>query len=305
MDGLTIKKKVYDLLSEDMDTSRFVSDRRTFDFVYEAVCDYVETLQSFIGTQVITTVESQQEYELNPDFLSLYLRDIRGRRFAKYNDGSDDSFIYWQDYSEMILSLPSSSQAQVERFSIIDDYTITSILGTASLAGNKTNGESVLTSATSLTSVAIGDSVQNITDVSSGVVIATTPLTTCLFDGTDDEWDVSDSFAVIPQGRKKLALSPIPSEAGHTITISYIKKPVPVYSNVRGYPIPDKDMESVILKAVGSYKMRDQKLQEADYYLKLADKGIKKSAARNNRALNRETIQVSFIKRARHDGSGR
>ena len=308
MDGLTIQKRVYDILSESGGSS-WVSARKTYDFVFSAVCEYMERVQGNVGTKTITTVANQAEYSLGNDFLNLYLKDRYDRKYIMYSiNGTTYQPIYWTDYSDIIIG-QAAAQPTVQRFSIIDDYAISTITGTATAAGPLVNGETVLTdSAAPFVNVNPGDSIQNLTDGSTGIVLwvnSTLSLVTALFDGTNNTWANHDSYAIAYEGRKNLVLDPEPSLSSQLLSVPYVTRPNPVYSPIRAYPMQTQDMDAIIYGAVSKYKERDQKPQEADYFYKKFDAQIRKATRQRQKAQGNDTIPVTYIRRGYSDGSGR
>ena len=244
-------------------SSQFLDDRTTFDFLYEGAKKWVLISKSLRKTQEITTVAEQQGYTLDGDFLGHYFKDDDNDFFIKYNDGSDDYFLDFKNYQEIIWDNDTDSQSVPDYWGITTDPTLDSqITGTASQAGDATGGKARLTVASAaFADVTAGDIIHNTTDGSDGVivkVVSTTVLDTCLFGGTDNEWDSSDAFIIQPRGRLQLVLDPPPSTASHTITVYALQKPAPVYSDYDVYPFAYDYEEALSKFAAFLYKYRDK-----------------------------------------------
>jgi len=164
-----------------------------------------------------------------------------------------------------------STSTMPQCFAIRDKRALYSqITGTATSAGDASGGECTLTDTsgvfTTTDYVSKGDVIHNTTDGSSGVVLSITSATAlvcALFGGTGNDWDTDDAYVIQPQGRLELIIDPPPSTAGHIITLEYIVKPDPVYSDYGSYRFRDQNMESIIEYAAAKYKMRDS---EPDFW---------------------------------------
>lgn len=262
MDGKDLKRRVRQLLNEPS-TSSFLDDRTTYDFLFEGAKAWVIISKCLRKTQSITTVAEQAAYTLDGDFLGHYLKDNDRDFFIKYNDGSDDHFLDFKPYQEIIRDNDTDSQSIPDYWGITTDPTLDDqITGTASAAGDKTGGKSRLTVASAkFADVTVGDVVHNTTDVSDGMVVkvvSTVALDVCLFGGTDNEIDSSDAFIIQPRGRLQLILDPPPSTASHTITVYALQNPAPVYDDYSVYPFAFDYAEALAKYAAWLYKYRDK-----------------------------------------------
>ena len=264
MDGKDLKRRVRNLLNEPS-TSAFLDDRTTYDFLFEGAKAWTIISKCLRKTQNITTVAEQAAYTLDGDFLGHYLKDNDRDFFIKYNDGSDDHFLDFKPYQEIIRDNDTDSQSIPDYWGITTDPTLDDqITGTASMAGDKTGGKSTLTVASAkFADVTVGDVVHNTTGVSDGIivkVVSAVALDTCLFgDATaDEEWDLSDAFIIQPRGRLQLVLDPPPSTKDHTITVYALQNPAPVYSDYDIYPFAFDYAEALAKYAAWLYKYRDK-----------------------------------------------
>ena len=310
MDGKSLTNGLAKILSENISTSSFLDPRTSYDYIYEAVLEFCRRTRCLTASQTITTVADQTNYDLNTDFLSLYLRDNSNRYVVKFNDGSNDYFLPFRDFESVSYSNQTTSVAIPSNFSIIDKQTLTArITGTVTSAGAASGGECTCTdSAAPFTNVKVGDDVHNTTDGSDGVVISvtsTSKLVVALFGGTDNDWTSGDAYVIVPQGRKQLVLDPPPSTAAYTVTINYVQKHDPVYSSYRTYRF-DRQYEPAIVKyAAWLYKYKDSEPNFGDAYYKFWDMQVRTAAKTEQKSLNKPSMRVNMMKRSYGDRSYR
>lgn len=262
MDGKSLKRRVLQLLDEPKN-GVWVDNRATYDFLYEAAKEFTRLTTCLRATQAITTVASQAGYSINGDFMALYLRTPDDIFYLKYNDGTNDYFLDYKPYQEIIWDNDTTAISIPGYFTITTDPTAdTQISVAASAASDDVGGKSTLTvAAAAFGDVTPGDIVHNTTDGSDGVVVkytSTTSIDICLFGGTDNEVDIADAFIIQPRGRLLLQFDPPPSTAAHTATLYYIQKPAPVYSDYQIYPFAFDYTETLCKYAAWLYKMRDK-----------------------------------------------
>lgn len=312
MDGYSLTRELADILREDPDTSGFMRKLSSYDWLYQAALEVNRRIQALTATQTITTVADQRAYTLNADFLWMYLKNQRNEYFIKYNDGTNDYFLTWRDYDAMIIGNQTDSVSIPNKFCINDVSTLTApITGTATSVGTLTRSESALIDSTApFTNVSVGDEVHNILSDSDGIVLSitsTSNVNTAIFSSTDtvDTWATSDTYAIVPQGRNQLYLDPPPLTAGHTITVSYIQKPVPVYSPYRTYRF-DNQIKPVLVKyAAWLYKYRDREPAYGDGFYKYFELECQRAVRQSGKALNKSSFKVNFSKKAFGDRSYR
>jgi hypothetical protein len=310
MDGKSLTNGVYALINESVSTSTFIDSKTSYDYIYEAVLEFCRRTRALTATQSITTVADQAEYDLNPDFLSFYLRNNDNRYVVKYNDGTNDYFLTFRDYEAVTYANNTVSVPYPSNFSITDKSTLTSrITGSVTSNGALSNGECTCTnSAAPFANVKVGDDIHNTTDGSDGVVIAvtsTSALVTALFGGTDNDWDTSDAYVIVPQGRKQLVLDPAPSISGHTVTVLYTQKPDPVYSPYRTYRF-DRQYEPAIIKyAAWLYKYKDSEPNFGDAFYKFFDLQCRTAAKTEHKSSNKPSMRVNMMKRSYNSRSYR
>jgi len=311
MDGKLMLYQVRQLLQESSG-SGFLDDRTTYDYLFEAACELTSALKLSTASQTITTTATTSLYDLNADFLCLYVKNDTNDFVIKYYDGSgyywptfrDEGFIF-QENSLTDSSIPNN-------FSIVDESTIpTNETGTATSDGAASNGECTLTDTAGLfttSGIFAGDLVHNTTDGSDGVVLVVTDAThlqTALFGGTNNDWTSADAYTIVPQTRRQLYLDPPSLTAGHTITVRYVPKPSPVYSSFRSYRIPSHYMPAVIKYAAWLYKYRDREPNFGDAWFKYWEMQLRKYHANENRSPARQRWTINMTRRTLDDRSMR
>lgn len=282
MDGKDLLRRYKELLHIKSTDTDF-DERTGYDYLYAAAREWVIQTECLTATQSITTTANVATYTLNGDFLSLYLKE-NDRFYLKYNDGTDDYFIYFKPYQEVIFDNNTTGISVPSYFTITDDPTLDTLISKTSGAadgGSAAGGKSTLTFSTAIFGdVTPGDIIHNIDDVSDGVILSTEStakiLETALFGGTDNEWDIDDSFIIQPRRRFLLQFDPPPSTASHTVTFYYLRKPRPVYTDYDVYEIAYEYGDVLCKYAAWLYKYRDQEPQFGDAFYKYWDMQIKK-----------------------------
>jgi hypothetical protein len=208
--------------------------------------------------------------------------------------------VRFKPYNEIFYDNNTTSADPPEGFAIIDATPGTLESGTATSSGDDVGGKSLLTdTAASFTSVSPGDIVHNTTDGSDGVVISVPSSTTCyvaLFGGTDNEWDTSDAYFIQPGARYKLVIDPPSETAGYTITVPYVQRPAPVYSDYDVYRFPQQYAPALVKYAYWLYKYRDEKPDYGDAMYRYFDAEVRRYLGSINRAIKSTRFGVSFKK---------
>lgn len=299
MDGKDLLRRLRELLNEDSDSS-WLDTQTSYDFLYEAAKSLVDRTGCLRTTQSITTVADDDEYDLAPDFLRLYLRND-GDYYIKFYDGSNNTFPTWVDYGEIVHQDTPTSVAIPSHFTIIDVADQSQATGTTTSAGASSGGECTLTdTAASFTDVNAGAIVHNTTDGSDGVVLSktsSTVLVTALFGGTDNDWSSGDSYVIQPQSRYQLFLDPPPSTAGYTITVYYLQRPAPVYSDYGIYRFPSQYTEPLVKYAFWLYKYRDKQPDMGDAMYRFWERHVGEAAYSINRGQRPGSFKVNLNKR--------
>lgn len=301
MDGQTLLFLMREAMNEPSG-SDYLNDYLSYHYLYDAACELNSRIAVITSSQTITTVADQAEYNLNADFMGLYLKDSEGRYFVKYYDGTDYTFLFLKGYESIYYDNQTTSVSIPDNFGIKYGTTqLSNIAGTASAGGTVASGEATLTdtsSATKFSNASAGDLVHDTTGSYHGVVIAktsNTALVTAIFDsaGQASSWTIADSYVVVPQGRFSLLLDPPPTTAGHTITVPYIQKPTPVFAPYRKYSFPVEARE-LVEAAVRKYKYRDREPAFGDAYFRYFDRSTKLTSAVTKKSLARNTFSMNL-----------
>lgn len=301
MDGADFKRRLYQILNEDSD-SGWLDARTTFDYGYEAAVEFVERTNCLTTTQSITTVADQSAYDINADFLKLYLKNKDNEHYIKYYDGTSYYFKTWRDYEDIVFDNQTTSINIPNHFTIRDNSIPTRLSGTTTSTGTLSGGESSLTdSGADFSDASVGDVVHNTTDGSDGVVIgetSSTALNTALFGGTNNYWTSGDAYVVQPGARFQLVLDPPPDTSGHTVTLYYVQRPAPVYSDYGVYRFPSQYSPAIVKYAYWLYKYRDDEPNFGDAMYKFWDMQVRRYANSINGAIRKNGFKVNLKKRA-------
>jgi len=297
MDGKDLNRRLAALLDEDTDSS-WLDERSTYDYIYEAALEWVDRTSCLTSTQTITTAASGQSYDLNPDFLRCAVRDDDEDYIIRISDGTTTQNTKQKLYGDVFTANSTTNVAWPSGFSIKDNSNASQVSGTASTAGDATGGKSLLTTSEDLSDVGPGDTVHNVTDDSDGVVISVPTDNTAyvaLFGGTDNEWDLGDSFIIQPGARYQLVLKE-PIEDAKTITIPYVQVPAPVYTDYDVYRFPKQYATALVKYAYWAYKYRDQERNMADAMYQYWDRQVRKYLSSVNASTRTNRLRVSFKK---------
>ena len=301
MDGHDLKRRLYQLLNED-ESAGWLDERTTFDYLYEAACEFNNRTKRLTSYQEIATVEDQTEYSLNSDFLSIFLKDRNGDYFIEISDGTNTYHLIWKDYEDILYDNNTTSVEFPTHFTILDGDLPDRVTGAATSDGAVSNDVCTLTSTTSdFTDVSPGSIVHNTTDTSHGIVLSktsTTALVTALFAGTNNDWTTADAFIIQPAAGYKLILDPPPSEDDYTVTVRYVQRPAPVYSDYGVYRFPIDAAPAIIKYAFWLYKYRDREPNFADALYRFWETQIRRYAGLINEASRQKHFTVNLRRRA-------
>jgi hypothetical protein len=309
MDGKILLYQLRQLLEENA-TSSFLDERTSYDFLYEAAIEYARITRCLTGTQTITTTASTSSYDLNDDYLYMYAGTDRNEYWLKYYDGNGTYYPTWRDYDAIAFNNNSNATDIPSNFSIVDTALADNIGSTATSTNAAVLGECNLIDTTQafLSTASAGDTVHNIDDASDGIVlqvVSNSALNVALFGGTNNYFTAGDDYVVVPQGRKILAVDPPSLTAGHTITFSYIAKPMPVYAQTRRYRFDATAMPAIVKYAAWLYKYRDREPNVGDRWYQYWDQSVRKNLSYTNKSLNRNSFKVNYNKRTLIDRSYR
>ena len=299
MDGLTLLYQLEKLLEEDSD-STFIDDRLSYQFLNEAAIDLNRRTKALRTTQSITTVADTTTYDIEPDFMGLYLRNSAQRFVLKYYNASTNTYVTWKPYEEIILADQADDTSSIpENFTVLDNASLGSVItGTATSSGDAAAGECTLTdSGGGLSEAEAGDTVHNTTDGSVGIVTSVTSDTAvkcALFGGTGDDWDTDDAYVIVPQGRYQLVVNPPSATASHTITLYYLQRPAPVYTDYARFRFPSHFMPALVKYAAWLYKYKDSEPNYGDKWFMFYQTEAGKLAYETDHVHRRKRFKVSF-----------
>ena len=302
MDGQTLLREVRQLLNEPSGSS-FLNDRMTYDFLYEAAVLTTIRTQAFRSEQSITTIASNRNYGLNPDFIALYLMDDSNKRFIKYTASSADHFLYERSYDNIILQNNTTPVTIPYGFTIKDKSAQTQISGSGSISAISNDEYTFTDGAQTFTTTVAGGDLINMTSGGSGIVLEVTSnvaLKAAFFDSAS-----SGNYLLNPQGRFELILDPPPTNSGDIITIYYIQRPNPVYASYRRYNFPIDYKAALVHYAAWKYKYVDQEANFGDKFYLYWDNTVRRLGSNINNVLNKRGFKVNMIKRAGNSGTFR
>lgn len=296
MDGANLRRRVAELLNENETTSNLLVKRSTYDFLYDAAKNWVIKTECLTAEQTITTVASQSDYVLNADYLGLFLKR-NDRFYAKYYDGSAYTFINFKPYTDVYYENQTTAISIPNYFTLLDYRSLYSqVTGAASANGASVGGKCLLTTATDkFDNVSAGDSINNTTDGSAGIVISKTDaknIYVALFGGTANDISSADAFIIQPKGRMKLIFDPPPSTASHYCYVPYLQEPAPVYSDYDVYRINFDYTEAFANYAAWKYKYKDKSADFGDKFYAAYLAEVEKYNTQTDRVLARTNVSI-------------
>ena len=98
------------------------------------------------------------------------------------------------------------------------------------------------------------------------------------------------------QPRYQIFLDPTPNESGQIITVSYLSKPAPVYSNYGTYPFATGYEEAIVKYAAWLYKYRDSKPAMGDPLYAAYERAMRKGKNVNRKAEGVVGFRVNWTK---------
>ena len=228
-----------------------VNHKMMFDLIHLGAEEFVNLVGCLVSSQSITTVADQANYDLNANYLRLYLKTNEkrgGDYFIRYTDGSSNDYIVkYQSYQKTVYDNDDTSIDVPGNFTLHQKTSLPDQLtGTTTSAGALSAGQAILTDTGESfeTYISSNDVIHNVSKDATGKVLSVTDdenLVTAIFDsdGNAVSWDNGDSWVIQPVGRVQLQLVPPPDTASETLTVSYVAKPAPVYSDYGTWNIND------------------------------------------------------------------
>jgi hypothetical protein len=271
MFGRMLKQLLLDQLDLSEVDHSYAAERELWEMLDKAACIFVRELMNLHAEATITTVASQQAYDLPGGFLGLYMKNYRRKYFLKYYDGSNYSWPIADTREKIYKQNYTTAQTWPNRFAIVDKETVgTLISGTATAAGAAANGQCTLTDATKLFTttnrVWPRDIVYNVTDVSMGYVLEVTDATNlliALFDGTDNDVSLGDAYKIQPSAKSQIFLDAPSESTGHIISIPYVTLPEPVFSDLGSWRFSPETCKAIVSGAAALMKTPKREYKEA------------------------------------------
>ena len=299
MDGSQLKRSLRDLLNESS-TAAWMNDKTTYEYLNQAAVEFALRTSCLRSTQTIYTLALTPAYRLNADFVDVYLQTDQNAKYVRLNDGTTDRFITQEDYSSLVYRNNATASQFPDRFSITDDDSPPpAISGTASADGAVSAGQAVLNDGSApFADVSIGDMFHNTTTGASGYVLAVTStsvLSTAIFNAavTASAWTSGDGYELVPQGgRYNLVFDPPPSVSAYTVTVPYIQKPHPVYSDYGVFRFPNEYTPTLVRYAFWLYKYRDSQPNFGDKMYVAFDNDCKRFGYQVAKRLGRSPSSV-------------
>lgn len=266
MDGKKLTRLVLDALDELEVNENYASPRKIYENLEWACTLFLRETLSYKKTKTITTVAGQQIYDLDPDFIGLYMKNEQGRYVVKYNDGANDSWPTQKSYEKLYRSNQTTAKAIPNNFALRLKPTLSSeIVCYANTAASPVGGQLTLTGATitggtlmNAASLKPRDLVHNLTDNSDGYVLLITSasiVNIALFDGTNDDISIGDEIVFSPAARQQIVLDAPSESSGHTITVECIALPSPVYSDFGQWELEYKNCRAIAWGAASIFKV--------------------------------------------------
>lgn len=288
--------------------SAFVDKYTSYEYLWDGATKFGERTNFLKAQQVITTTigtGATQAYNINADFLKLYLMDNTNNFILGYTPaGASIQFVQWRQYDDIIYRGQSTVSNPVPSWwTVLALPTeLSPINSTVTSTGALTKGTSQLTDSTAsfLTSVAVGDRIHDYTDGSDGVILSITDnthLTAALFNGTNNFFTNGDSYSVQTQGIVQLIVNPACSVAGDAITLYYIQRPAPVFSDLGVYNFPAQHINAIISYATWRYKYRDREPVFADHLYQVFEAEIKRIAQMYKSSVNKRDMRFTLRRR--------
>jgi len=306
MDGKRLRRMLRSMLNEESG-SNYLDSFTTYDILNQAASKLNERIEHITTEQTISTVADQANYTLDADFVRLTREDNLGRPLIRYSDGVTlyniphvDDDVRWKN-----ATFTTTSVAIPDSFAVVyDDSEDSQNSGTATSTATSVAGKATLTATgADFSDVEAGDTIHNTTDGSMGVVISktsSTVLLTALFDGTLNYWTSTDAYVIQPQAKYRIQLTPPPSNGSETLTVPYLKRPKPVYSDYDAFQFPIEFQDALLFYAVGFYKYRNQMHDEGNTWFAHADQNVKRYIKVSNKTQNKRRAIVNFKKKQRN-----
>lgn len=292
MDGKKLTQQVLDFLDEETISDLYAGSREIYenlDLSAQIFCRETAILHKFLD---ITTVASQQNYDIPSDYIQPYMKDRRGRYIARYYDGSNYSWLTMTSYEKLFRANYEDEKAVPGRFAVIDKEDKEDLIeGTVDSDGAASGGQCTLHDAamdfTDTNKVYPRDIIHNVTDGSDGYVLSVTDAThlvVALFGGTDNDFTSGDSYKIQPAAEKQVFLDAPSENAGDVLTFPYVCVPTPVFSDYGFWRISPRACKAICAGASALFQIPKREFKESSQIGGLFSAEIKR--------MNRETARA-------------
>ena len=265
MDGKKLTRLFLDSVDEDEVSVQYAQQRKIYEALDWACALFIRETGILHTTVEITTVASQQEYDVPPDFIDLYMKNKRGRFIGKYYDGSNYSWPYLTEYEKIYKRNLSDSKSWPTNFSIIDKPTKETLIEGTATATNASSGGQATLEDTSMdfdgtNLVYPRDIIHNTTQSTNGYVLSVTDsnnIVVALFDSDGAESSgitLADSYKIQPATEYQLVLDAPSESASHTLELPYICMPSPVFSDYGWWRINPRSCRAIASGAASIFK---------------------------------------------------
>jgi len=227
-----------------------------FDCINQAAADFVRETKTLTGCPALQMIVGTATYPLPPDFMELHVKDDRRRLVARWT-GTDGRIgnLYASTTEKLQATIPGSNRLSTpDRFAVSAGDTPSPVILKVDREGSSDQGEAILYLAEPVPDIFAGDSISNLTDESDGIVLSVSGSTVraALFNGAENIFRAGDEVWLYPQPRPVIIVDPAPAEAG-TVTLSYIRRPKPVYSRRGILELPPESCRAICHKAAYYY----------------------------------------------------
>lgn len=237
-----------------------IADQRFFfDCLDEAATSFVRETKSLTAEAVLTTVANHQAYKLPPDFIALIAKDRAGKFIVRYtNTDSEESYITHVPF-DTIFRFGTQDVGTPESFCLVQSAPESVLAGTATATGELYKGESILSDETETftETVQVRDAIRNGSDGSDGfvtAVISDTQVRVVLFGGTSNVFQSGDDYEILSAADTLLKLDKPSEVADETLTVPYLKKPSPVYSESARWELNPQSCRAICFEAAFLFK---------------------------------------------------
>lgn len=267
MNGKVLKRWLYHFLDvPEGGNADYLTEMKAYDCLDMAADMFIRDARILHNEIPISTVSGQSSYLLPADFLALYIRTRSGRYCIRYEAGTAKAAPVLCSYDEIFLLDEEDARDVPSNFAITEIGPADippPLTGTVTATAAASGGRSVLTDADAdfvWDGIAPRDVVVNATSGATGLVldvVDATHLGVAIFDsaGAPAGWTDDDAYSIQSATRQKIVLPAPSATAGHIMTVPYLCKPLPVYSDFGVWPLPDRTCKALAAGAAAIFKL--------------------------------------------------